>query len=557
MKLRVALLTVGIAVAALSANTPLAFADDEISRYTVVAKINNDGSIDVKASLYANTPNPVVQSFATAREITDRRDYVYTITDIKVTEAGGIELPPSSAPVTTDGDHIFVTLPGILQTDRELSYRVVGAAANAGEDTAISWDFLQGLNMPVGTFEATITSEQQFSMIDCLAGDPVSPGKCTYFGGGTHVDPVPFFHTENVGAGDIVRVTMRFPSGSVSADQQIREHWTFDRAFSVAPLPLLTALGLLLLGGAALWLAHRRFGKDVAQAPVVRVAEFFPVGEGKAEFRVLDQIRPGLVGTVLDERVDPIDVTATLLDLAVRGHLRIKELPRQSLYDPFDWTLTRIDNSAELASYEKTLLAAVAGESEEAARVSTLPGRVRPVIGTVQSQLYDEVVARGWFAQRPDSTRNIWSRLGLFSIGAAVLITIVLAAWTPFGLAGLSLLALAFGVIFVAQEMPARTASGVGVWRGLQLLGATLDAQPCESLPKERQMEQISAILPYTVVLGGQERWLDALTALDLDEDEDCEDVYWYHGPPGWHMHNLPASLRNFVTTVQGTLFTR
>jgi hypothetical protein len=552
------LLAAGIAIAAISVNAPLAFADgDVISSYTVEATVNNDGSIDVKASISLNTPNPVVQAFATKQEITDRRDYVYTITDIKVSESGMGEISPELAPVTTNGDSISVTLPGIVQTTRELSYRVVGAATKAGPDTVISWDFLQGLNMPVEVFDATVHAEPQFSMIDCAAGDPSAPGACTYYGGGTHTDPIPVFHSEGVAAGDIVRVILRFPDGSIAVNQQIRSHWTFDRAFSIAPLQLLSALGVLLLGGVALWLVHRRFGRDVAAAPVVRVAEFFPVGEGKAEFRVLDQIHPGLVGTVLDERVDPIDITATLLDLAVRGHLLITELPRESLYQPFDWTLSRIDSTDELADYEKTLLDALTTESGEAVRVSALPDQVRPVIGAVQSQLYDEVVARGWFARRPDSTRNTWSRIGWASIGLAMLLTIVLAIWTSFGMVGLSLLALAFGLNFVAQEMPARTASGVGVWRGLQLLAATLDTQPSDSLPDGTQMEQISAILPYTVVLGSQDRWLNALTALDLDEDEDSEDIYWYHAPSGWHMRHLPTSLHTFITTTQGTLFTR
>ena len=53
------------------------------------------------------------------------------------------------------------------------------------------------------------------------------------------------------------------------------------------------------------------------------------MGAGQSEFRVLGDVRPGHVGTVADERVDPIDITATLIDLAVHGHLRITELPRE------------------------------------------------------------------------------------------------------------------------------------------------------------------------------------------------------------------------------------
>ena len=61
----------------------------------------------------------------------------------------------------------------------------------------------------------------------------------------------------------------------------------------------------------------------------------------------------------------------------------------------------------------------------------------------------------------------------------------------------------------------------------------------------------------YSVVLGGKERWLSAVAASDDDEVADSADLDWYHGPDDWQLADLPASLANFITTVQGTLFSR
>src|SRR5262249_61116422 len=58
--------------------------------------------------------------------------------------------------------------------------------------------------------------------------------------------------------------------------------------------------------------------KPVLGAPPVSV-EFVPP----------DDIRPGQVGTLIDESADVIDVIATIVDLAVRKYLRIRELRRQ------------------------------------------------------------------------------------------------------------------------------------------------------------------------------------------------------------------------------------
>ena len=85
----------------------------------------------------------------------------------------------------------------------------------------------------------------------------------------------------------------------------------------------------------------------------------------------------------------------------------------------------------------------------------------------------------------------------------------------------------------------------------------SLDTHPTDQLPKGREYEQISTILPYAVVLGGWERWLQALVASDDDGDADPEDLSWYHAPADWHLAELPASLDAFATTVRGRLFAR
>ena len=69
----------------------------------------------------------------------------------------------------------------------------------------------------------------------------------------------------------------------------------------------------------------------------------------------------------------------------------------------------------------------------------------------IRDRLYDEVVARGWFSSRPDATRNRWAMIGWIGLAAAVVLLILLAAFTRFGLTGLALIVLALGVLFVAR----------------------------------------------------------------------------------------------------------
>ena len=547
-----------LAVALLTCLAPSARAADQVKTYVVDAAIAADGTLTVKATMTFDgaAPDVVEQQLGTATRTADTMEYRYQVTDVAATTGSrALDVRVTAGPRATT-----LSIPTAGASEPVvLTYTVRGAAiATDGDTTTVRWPLLQGLNLPVATFDATVRIPAQFNMIDCAAGAPATPAACTLYGGGTVDSPVPFFHDERRAAGEVVVAILRFPEGTVAVNQDLRALWTLDRAFSAQPLPLGLAAGLLVLGGLALWAAHRRLGADagVGLQPTP-VAEFHPIGPGQSEFRVLDDIRPGEVGTLVDERVDPVDVTATLLDLAVRGHLRITEIAPETAHGPTEWTFSRREGSDPLLAYEHTLLDAVAPVQGDPVKVSNLAGSVGAVIGKVQSELYDEVVARGWFARRPDSTRNRWSLIGWAGLGVAVLVTVLLAAFTTFGLIGLALVALALGVLFVAQEMPARTPSGTAVLGGLDALRGSLLTQPVDTLPAGQGLTQLSSILPYAIVVGGKDRWLQAVAAADDDTTADSTDLDWYHGPEGWHLQNLPASLANFVTTVQGTLFSR
>ena len=63
---------------------------------------------------------------------------------------------------------------------------------------------------------------------------------------------------------------------------------------------------------------------------------------------------------------------------------------------------------------------------------------------------------------------------------------------------------------------------------------------------------------PYAVVLGGKDRWLQAMVQADDDVDApDPTAIDWYHAPATWHLQDLPVSLTPFISTVQGVLFGR
>lgn len=533
----------------------LAHAEGTASAVVADGSLAKDGTLSVTETITfgGNAPQTVTQKFETREDLLGDRQYVQTLTDVKATAQGA----PVDAQVVSDGRFTTVTVPSAGAAQVALSYVVTGAVVEVDSGTALRWPMLQGLNAPVTDFRATVQIPTQFSYVRCTAGSPGSSVPCTSAQGGMEGSQTPTFRDGPRGQGQFVTVDIGFADGAMPTNQMIEYQWTLGRAFSAGPLPLAVALGLLVLGAVALLLAHRRTGRDAEpDGELARVGEFVPTGPGESEFRVVDEIRPGHVGTVADERVDPIDVTATVLDLAVRGHLLVTELPRSSAFGSADWELTRLESADPLRPFETLLLGGIAPVGGRV-RVSQLSGPVHEVIGGVQDALYDEVVTHGWFERRPDAIRNRWTQLALLGLILAVAATGVLAAFTTFGLAGLALIALALGAAFVAQEMPSRTRRGVALLTGLGALRSDLLSHPTDQMPPQHALREISELLPYAVVLGGTDRWLDALAASDDDDDPDSNDLSWYHGPQDWHLRDLPDSLRNLVTTMSGSLFAR
>ena len=76
------------------------------------------------------------------------------------------------------------------------------------------------------------------------------------------------------------------------------------------------------------------------------------------EFEPPDRIRPGQMGLLLDERADTLDVTATIVDLGVRGYLTITELEKTWILGKKDWQIARVKEAdSSLLDYERLVMA--------------------------------------------------------------------------------------------------------------------------------------------------------------------------------------------------------
>lgn len=536
-----------------------AVAADEVASYTAETTVEPDGGLRVDATIEPGPggPTQITQTFQLSEEIAQLREYEYAVEEVEVISGG----EPAGEVTGRSGDELTVTMRARDDEPIHLSYVVRGAAiADEGHLTNVHWNLLQGLSTGVNEFTGTVSAPAQFVNFSCNAGAPGAATGCRSARSMPSMVDVPTITDGPRAAGEVVGFRMLFDPNAVAANENINEQWSVGRAFQISGWPLAAAGITLAVGGLLLYLLHRRGGRDaVTTGEVERIADFKAIGLDESRFVLRQNVRPGQVGTLVDERVDPVDVTASILDLAVRGYLRIRELPREGRFHGGEWEIERRDDAPEddeLLPYEEALLEALATDDGEPLKVSQIAS-IAGDMPRVQSLLYDEVVEQGWYERRPDATRTTWGLAGAILLVLGVLGTLALAAFTSFGLVGIAVILLALGLSHVATEMPARTAEGARALQGLMLLSADLRTHDTDEMPKDRQYEELSKVLPYAVVLGGRERWLKALVAADDDDDADPTDLDWYHAPEDWHLRDLPDSLRNFVLHVEGELFSR
>jgi hypothetical protein len=529
-------------------------ADPVVTNFNSTIRVERDGTLKVvEVWKLSNVTGTFTRFVVTREHLADDVDHVQKIEDLQV-KSGGAE---KNKELTTNGDISSIAVADLSggDTQLEFSYTVKGAVAETLNGTEVGFSPLTGLAMTVQ--DANIVySTPEVSHVSCFAGAIDSNFPCTLAQIGETSGPT--FKQTGLPPGNTVRMTVGFPKGQIAANSIVEYRKTFKRAFSTDTAQLITALAVLLLGALALLLLYRLRGRDQVDPRRVVPASLFSLGQDtRIDFTPPSDLRPGEVGTLIDERIDPVDVTATIIDLAVRGHLTITELEHESEFSRPDWELRRVKNAPaeELQRYENVLVRAIFGDNDSVL-VSELGRQVRANLGLVQDALYDGVVKRGWFTERPDRTRSLWATVGIVTTAIGVVLTVALALTSTWGLLGIAVTAVGVGLLVIGRHMPAKAPAAGRVLGQVAAIRGELLEMDVSELPSDQHAELCSRALPYAVVLGGSERWIDALVATDSDEDED-EGFHWYRGPRGWHLQYLPDSLRNLTTNLTGALFTR
>lgn len=551
-----------------------AWADESIATYGVQLTVHADGTFHVREQIAYDFDGAerhgIFRMLPVRYTYDDNSDRVVEVTGVQVTSPSGaptdVDLSESDGALTIRVGDPDSTVSG--QQVYVLDYDVRGAMNAFADHDEVFWNAVgPEWSAAIGRVTATVTGPAAATQAACYAGPDGSGLPCTSARvvGGKGV-----FAQSGLQPFQGLTVAVAFPKGTVTVPPPIlEERFSAVQAFAVTRWTIGSALAVLLLGvGGVGWFALTR-GRDRRWRGEVPGLEpprgqsqddtsterrpLFTGPEAAVEFAPPEGVRPGQVGTLIDEQANPLDVTATIVDLAVRGYLRIEELPREHFYSRRDWKLTQLKpDDDQLLGYERKLLESLfAGRSE--VLVSTLKRTFAASLKKVEGMLYDDVVKLGWFARRPDRTRQLWLVLGLFCVVLGAGLTYLLARYTHAGLVGVAAVLAGVALVVVAPRMPARTANGSATLARVLGFRQYVRTAEAEQLRFEERADIFSRYLPYAIVFGETERWAHAFAGL-ADDPASQPGLGWYVGPYGWSFMNFGDSMRSFSDTTVGAI---
>jgi uncharacterized membrane protein len=153
--------------------------------------------------------------------------------------------------------------------------------------------------------------------------------------------------------------------------------------------------------------------------------------------------------------------------------------------------------------------------------LSSLKNKFHTTLTTVESQMYAEVTARGWFRKSPDQVRRGWTRLASVIVfagfGAIILQTekgqeIDRAGGPSLAIPPVVVLIIglfvAAGIIYLlGQKMASRTASGAAILTQSLGFKEYLVSEEARQIRLEEAQDIFSHYLPYAIVFGVADRW--------------------------------------------------
>ncbi len=300
---------------------------------------------------------------------------------------------------------------------------------------------------------------------------------------------------------------VREPTAADNAGNFLRSNW-----------PLVIPMVVFAL---MYWLWNTR-GRDPRLRPIA------------ARYDPPEGLTPAEVGTLMDNSADMRDITATLVDLAVRGYILIEEKKEEHLMGLFSNTeyvfhlRKKANEWGELKPHERRLLDGLFSSGAlQSVELTDLENKFYKELPGIKDRVFDALMARKYYAQRPDKVKAGYLIGGVILGFTGFWAGGMLAGTTGMQPAPFMLAAILSAIIVCGFGwfMPARTFKGGEALEGVlgfeEFLGR-VETDRFERMVKTPQL--FEKYLPFAMALGVEKNWTKAFEGICNQPPE------WYRG---------------------------
>jgi uncharacterized membrane protein YgcG len=267
-----------------------------------------------------------------------------------------------------------------------------------------------------------------------------------------------------------------------------------------------------------------------------------------------EQMGPAEVGTLIDGSVDPRDITSILVDMAVRGYVKIVETQHKGfLSSTKDYEFHLLKQPGEwtgLTDYERAMLQQVFAGGE-VTLLSNLTNHFYTALPMIKSEIMSALKAKGMYTVDPDSAAG-YLALGFVLVPLPYLALQVLGfadflSSVPMAI-GSGLIAVAI-ILIIGKQLTATSLKGARTQvqiKGFQEFMNRVDADRLKRMPPDT----FEKFLPYAMALGVEHRWAKAFEGIIQNPPS------WYqgYGPiPSFSTFYFVNSLGSMASTASST----
>lgn len=235
-------------------------------------------------------------------------------------------------------------------------------------------------------------------------------------------------------------------------------------------------------------------------------------------------LTPAEVGTLIDEKLDPRDISSTIVGLAVKGYIKIEETKREGMiFDKTDYYLKKVKTyDSNLSPFEIELMKDLFPAEMPGTLVSDLKNKFYTNLGVLKKLLYGELIRKKCFLSSPEKVRNSYIAAGIVVLVFATLAFLFLVPSSG-GKSFIAGLLTGIPILAFAKFMPAKTRTGASAYMDILGFQEFLNRAEKDRLERMKDMNLFSKFLPYAIALNVADNWAKAFEGI-------------YQEPPDWYV---------------------